>query len=202
MLVEYCRKMKEFVIGGPKNRMPGHAKKVFEGEIFTVWQWQQELYDGSFATFEQIERTDSVHAVGVLPNGNIFMTKDEQPHRESILTPAGGRLEKGEEPDRGLKREFLEETGYTIGNLVPWHVYRPSEKMNWAVHAYVARDLEKVAEPDLDAGEKVTLVEFSFGEFLALGPGQQLRDIEIRNILLEALLDKRKKDELYSLLYD
>lgn len=193
--------MEEHIIGIPKRELPPEATKVFAGEIFSVWQWQQKLYDGSYATFERIERSDTVHAVGVLSDGNILLTEDEQPQRKSVLTPAGGRLEAGEDPAQGLRREYLEETGYKIGKLVPWHVYRPSEKMDWAVHAFVARDLKKVAEPNLDAGEKVTPRQFSFDEFIALGRDQQLRDIEIRNILLGALLDNKKKEELHNLFY-
>ena len=37
----------------PKNArlVPKNAKKVFTGEIFDIYQWQQEMYDGSLSIF-------------------------------------------------------------------------------------------------------------------------------------------------------
>ena len=32
-------------------KLPEQAKKVFDGEIFDVYQWDQEMYDGSTETF-------------------------------------------------------------------------------------------------------------------------------------------------------
>ena len=114
--------------------IPQHAKKVFQGEIFGVWQWDQELYDGSSTTFEAVKRSSTSHTVGVLPNGQVLLVEDEQPHRQPVITPPGGMIDPGETPDEAARREFLEETGYRIGTLVPWHSYNPSVKSEWTVY--------------------------------------------------------------------
>lgn len=36
-------------------KLPPQAKKVFTGQIFDVYQWEQEMYDGSFETFEMLK---------------------------------------------------------------------------------------------------------------------------------------------------
>jgi len=132
--------------------LPRHAKKVFEGIIFSVWQWEQELYDGSQATFERITRGGVTHAVGVLPDGKILMTEDEQPQRGAVITPSGGKIEPGEAPEDAAVREFREETGYVVGELKPWHSYLPaSDKISYVCWAYVARDLVKDGEQELEA---------------------------------------------------
>lgn len=159
------------------------------------------MYDGSSATFEALSRADTAHAVGVLPNGMILLTEDEQPNRPAVLTPAGGVIERGESPAAAAQREFLEETGYRIGTLVPWHQYQPSHRIAWTVHAFIGRDLAKVSDPQLEAGERIALRTYTFEEFLSLGREQRLRDLVIRIILLEALLDSQKKIALSSLLY-
>ncbi len=181
--------------------IPKHAKKVFQGELYSVWQWEQELYDGSTATFETISRTDYAAVVGVLPNKEILLVRDEQPHRDVVLTPAGGRVEEGESPEEGAKREFLEETGYEVGSVVPLLSYAPSGKSDFTVHIFVAKDLEKVGEQMLEAGEKVELVTFSLDEFIALGHNPELRDSMLRIMLLEAVINKSKKEKLYKILY-
>ena len=182
--------------------IPEHAKPVFSGEIFTVLQWEQELYDGSTATFEALDRPDTVHTVCVLDSGNLLLVEDEQPNRGMVLTPPGGRIDPGETPEEAATRETLEETGYEIGDLRPWHDYQVHSKIDWTVYAFIGRDCKKVAEQNLEPGEKVTLREFTFDEFLALGDEPLLRDNVIKIMLLQAQLDPKKKEALQALLYD
>lgn len=181
--------------------IPSHAKMVHKGRIFEVWEWEQELFDGSTVTFETLSRPDTVAVVAALPNNNILLVRDEQPHREPVLTPAGGRIEEEEDPVEAANREFVEETGYSIGTLDYWFGYQPSDKVRNVVHFFVGRDLIKDHDPNPDAGEKIQLEEYSFDEFLALGQNPELRDTHLRIILLEAQLDPTKKEELYKKLY-
>lgn len=184
------------------------AKKVFEGEIFTVWQWEQELYDGSVATFERVTRMGAANVIGVLPNMNILLAVDEQPHREPVLTAPGGRMEEGESAEEAARREFLEETGYAIGDLRPFYTYSTSDKVRFVVTSFIGRKLEKVADPTPEPGERIGLKEYSFEDFLHLGRsdseefGGPIRDWKLRTLLLEALLDEAKKKELYRMLYE
>ena len=41
-----------------KQPIPINAKKVFQGIIFDVYQWEQKLFDGTVATFEKLKRPD------------------------------------------------------------------------------------------------------------------------------------------------
>lgn len=189
------------VIEDSTQPMPARARKVFQGQVFAVWQWEQQLYDGSTAIYERLEREDTVHTVGVLPSSSILLIEDEQPSRKAVLTPAGGQVEREETPEAAAARELLEETGYQAKKIIPWHTYRPSSKADWFVHAFIGRDLIKVADPVPEAGEKIKLVTFTFDEFLRLGHNPKMRDLVIRIILLEALLDPKKKEALKQLLY-
>lgn len=192
---------------GGMGRIPDHAKKVFQGKIFAVWQWEQELYDGTTGIFEGLSRSAYGTVVGVLPDDSILLVYDEQPDRRGVLTSAGGRVEEGETAEEGATREFREETGYEIGTLVPFFTYKPSEKTDYFVHMFVGRDLTKIGEPALDPGERVELRTFSFEDFLRLGNsdstdiGGPVRDWMLRMNLLEAQVDKSKRDKLQSLLY-
>lgn len=35
--------------------IPDHAKCVFKGVIFDVYQWEQKLYNGTTTTFEKLK---------------------------------------------------------------------------------------------------------------------------------------------------
>lgn len=188
-------------LGSPQP-IPAEAKKVFQGQIYSVWQWEQKLYDGSYKTWEGLTRADSVHTVGILSDGTILLTEDKQPGRQGVLTPPGGQVDAGEKPEEAARREFLEETGYDIGTLIPWHHFRASTKMDWCIWAFVGRDLRKVSEPHFDPGERAKVMTFSFDEFLELGRTPRLRDRILRILLLEAMLDSSKKAELRAILYD
>jgi hypothetical protein len=117
--------MNEYNLGLHKP-MPNDAKNVFNGTIFSLWQWNQRLFDGSKQLFERATRSDVTHAVGVLPDGRILLTEDRQPHRKAVITPPGGKVEQGETPEEAVRREFMEETGYEIETLIPWHHYKPA----------------------------------------------------------------------------
>ncbi|MEK7557232.1 MAG: NUDIX domain-containing protein [Patescibacteria group bacterium] len=189
-------------IDGYQKPLPVDAKKVFQGKIFSVWQWEQELYDGSYATFERIARPDYAFGVGVLEDSRIMLLYDEQPDREAVLTPAGGKVDEGETPEEALRREFLEETGFEIGEIREWFAYRPSTKMEMVTYGFIARSLKRAGEARPEPGERMREVTYSFEEFLALGQNPKLRDWMLRVKLLEAQVDSKKREALRKLLYE
>lgn len=176
-------------------------KKVFQGEIFSIWQWEQEMFDGSMRTYEKAARTNGGRVIGVMPDKRILLVEDDQPDRGIAFGPAGGQLEEGETPEEGAKREFFEETGYEAETLIPFYINAAGFRVDVQVDVFIGKGLIKKGEPQQSAGEKITIRFFTFDEFLALGSDERLRDLNLRIILLEAQLDPKKKEELYQLLY-
>lgn len=176
-------------------------KKVFQGDIFSVWQWDQKLYDGTTKIFEKVQRMDAAFIIGVLPDKRILLVWDEQPDRDGVLSPAGGKVEEGENPIDAAARELLEETGYKAESVQPWMQFVPYGKMIFTVHCFIGKGVEKITEPNLEAGERIALRFFTFDEFIALGQEETLRSLQLRVILLEAQIDPEKKKLLYNTLY-
>lgn len=87
-----------------KQPMPENAKRVFKGVVFDVYQWEQELYDGSKATFEKLKRPDTVVVFPVLPDGKILLTEQEQPGKDPFIGGLGGRMDEGEDMLETAKR--------------------------------------------------------------------------------------------------
>lgn len=179
-----------------KTTVPDSAKQAFEGELFDVYQWEQELYDGTYATFEKVVRTDTTVMYPILPDGRILLVEDSQPHRQTIITPPAGRLEDGEKPEDAVRREILEETGYEVEKLEPFYTVQPYEKFDWFVYVFIGKGLKKVKEPELDAGEKITLKPVTFDEMIQLVINGDVHEQGFTEIVLKAVADLNKMEEL------
>ena len=182
-----------------KQPLPDHAKKVFSGVIFDVYHWEQKMFDGSTATFEKLKRPDTVIVFPVLPNGRIILTEQEQPGKKPFIGAAGGRLDPGETILEAAERELLEETGYKANHYTLWHSEQPTSKIEWAVYIFIAKKVEKIAEANPDAGEKIILKQVMFDEFLDIGVQENFYEKEIVPLLYQAMLDKDKKEKLRKL---
>lgn len=164
--------------------IPPEAKKVFVGAIFDVYQWQQELYDGSFATFEKLKRPDTAVVIAVTENQEVLLIEEQQPGTGLHLDVPAGRLEEGEDPEQGALRELLEETGYEAGDISLWKAEQPVTKIDWAVYLFIARKCRLGGSQKLDAGERISLRSVSFETFL-----ENIRSGTINNpdLLIEVL---------------
>ena len=161
-----------------KQPIPKHAERVFRGKIFEVWQWEQQLFDGSLVVFEKLKRDDTVNVLPVV-QGKILLTEQEQPGMEPFIGAAGGRIDEGETPLEAAERELLEETGHEADEFVLWDAVQQYDKIDWAIYTFVARGCRKVADLRLDSGEKIRLRPVTFDEFLEIVATDRYRDGEI-----------------------
>ncbi len=176
--------------------IPPHAKKVFDGIVFDVYQWEQELYDGTKATFEKLRRPDTAVVYPVLDDGRILLVDQTQPGKTPYISGAGGRMEEGEDPIEAAKRELLEETGYEASELTLLYASHIMAKTDYVVYHFIAKGCKKVAEQSLDAGEKVTLLPVTFDELLQMARNERFMEKDLVPMFYEALIDPTKKEEL------
>ncbi|MFC1711525.1 NUDIX hydrolase [Patescibacteria group bacterium] len=182
-----------------KQPTPKHAKKVFQGKIFSIYQWQQKLFNGSFATFEKIGRSDTAMVLPVTGKGEIILSKQEQPVEGEFIGALGGVVDKGETPLKAAKRELLEEGGLKAEKWILWDAVQLVNKIDWAVYTYIAKDIKKVADPSPDPGEKIKLMSVSFDEFIKIAAKPNFRDIEIALKIFQAKENKKEFAKLKSL---
>jgi len=163
-----------------KSITPKNAKRVFKGEIFDVYQWQQKMYDNSFATFEKLKRSDTVQVIPVTEDGKIILLRQSQPgFRKPCWSVAGGRIDGRETPLKAAHRELLEETGYKAKRMELWYSVQPNAKIDYAIYGFIAKGCKKVSAQNLDPGEKISLEPVSLEEFLRITFEEGFYDPEI-----------------------
>lgn len=185
----------------PRQPRPEDAELVFQGIIFSVYHWQQKMFDGSTAKFEQLSRNDAVFVIPVTSNGEILVTKQRQPGRKTYLAFPGGHLEENETPLESAKRELAEETGYCARKWRLFQSLQPTSKADWAVYYFIAYDCKKVSKVKCDAGEQVVVKKLKFQEFLKCCLSKNFAEREFKMQVYEALIDKRKMLKLKQLLF-
>ena len=183
-----------------RKKIPDHARLVFKGEIFEVWQWQQEMYDGSTRTFERLRRPDTVVIIPVLGD-TICIVDEEQPDMDPYVSVPAGRSEAGEEPLVAARRELKEETGLESDDWELLAENEPASKIDWTVHTFIARNCKKTTEQALDGGEKITPSYVSYEEFLSLTENPKFAGGGLSKIMLTARLDEKSRVELHTKLF-
>lgn len=148
-------------------KIPEHAKIIFRGILHNVHQWEQEMFDGSFQTFEGISRRDAVTTLGVTPDNRIIINYEEQPGVKAFISLPGGNSE-GLDFLEDAKRELEEETGYTS---LGWREWFSSdilyyEKMDWNNNFFIAKNCVQTDKPTDDPGEKIETKLVTFEEFI------------------------------------
>lgn len=185
----------ELKVERPKSKqpIPDHAKKVFSGKIFDIYQWEQKLYDGSVAIFEKAKRkADSVSVLPITDEGKIVLCKQEQPGEMPFIGALGGRMDPGEAPLDTAKREMLEESGLVANEFSLLLSVQPDIKVDWACYTFLARDVKKMQKMSPEAGEKIELIEVSFDEFMKIITQKNYRDSDVALFLLLAEKDPKE----------
>lgn len=110
-----------------------------------------------------VRSRDAGNVVAITKEGKVVMVRQFRfgIEADTIEVP-GGLIEKGEDSMEAVKRELLEETGYSGGK---WQFLQTIQSnpvyMDGLIHQYLAVGVEKTGEQHLDPGENIEVEEMS-----------------------------------------
>jgi len=120
-----------------------------------------EMPDGRIKDpYYVLEYPNWSNAVAITEEGKILLVRQYRHAAEIVsLELPGGVIEKDEDPKDGIKRELLEETGYTAGEWTHLTTIHPLiAYSDERIEVYLARGLSK-GERKLDPGEFLDVLE-------------------------------------------
>ena len=147
---------------------PKYAKPVYQTRGFTVYQFEQKMFDGRRVTYEAVWRPPTVNIIATVGN-KVIVTRERQPGIAGggwYQGMPGGPANEGETPLEGAKRELLEETGYTSKDWTLLSTDPAWSRQRWAVCWYLARHCKKTSEPSTGPNEVVEVHLVDLDEFL------------------------------------
>lgn len=172
--------------------LPKNAKLVHKGVIFDVYEWEQEMFDGSIAIFERIVRPDTVSII-MIDGDHVIINREKQPASVERTDFIMGRLEPDETPQTGALRELHEETGIKPTNLFEINSERLDGKILWWIHTFIGIGIHEISERHHDAGEHITNLRLPFDEFYIKCKNLEL---SIPKDLIRLLINESKEDFL------
>lgn len=178
--------------------IPEHAKIVFKGVLFDIYQWEQKMFDGTFKTFEAVKRISTVQIIAITKSKKIILLKEEQPYVGKFISVPGGQVERDENHKQSAKKELLEETGMITDNLVLWRKNNVGSKIVWDSYYYIAKNCEKLYKSNPENGEKIEQYEVTFDEFIKETQKEEFRNKTLTDMIFRIIhtpieLDKFKE---------
>jgi 8-oxo-dGTP pyrophosphatase MutT (NUDIX family) len=143
------------------------SEYLFEVPWLTVRKDTCETPKGKIiSSFYVNEYPDWANAFCLTKDGRVVMVKQYRHGlgEEGIELP-GGVVEADENPEDGVKRELLEETGYQFEKVeYLGKISANPSTTNNLMHMFIATGGEKVAEQNLDEEEEVEVLHFTVDE--------------------------------------
>ncbi len=100
----------------------------------------------------------------------------------------GGVVEDGEESIDGARRELLEETGYKASEMIQIAKLYPNPALQTnALYCFLALDVERVSEQNLDAGEDIEVHLMPLEELIEMSKRGKFPHALMNAVLFSAL---------------
>jgi len=139
--------------------------KKYKGKNINIALYETKL-NGTRISQEIVEQGNVVAILAIDDDEVILVNEFRYPVGYVLEIPAG-TVDKGETPLKCAKRELLEETGYKAKKIE--HLIRFFPKLGYntqIIDCYVATELTKISEPNLDEDELITVKKIKFKKLL------------------------------------
>ena len=169
-------------MSGSNPRSPAGARtlehrRLYSGQVLALDLDQVEEPGGVVATREVVRHRGSVAALPVHADGRVVLIRQYRYAVDQLVweIPAG-RLDPGETPERGARREVEEEVGLHAGRLEPISTFYTTPGFcDETMHLFRATDLREVP-PRPEADERIEARVFALDEARAMIQRGEVRE--------------------------
>ena len=140
--------------------------KKYKGKNINITLYETKL-NGTRISQEIVEQGNAVAVLAIDDDDEVILVNEFRYPVGYVLEIPAGTVDKGETPLKCAKRELLEETGYKAKKIE--HLIRFFPKLGYntqIIDCYVATELEKISEPNLDEDELITVKKIKFRKLL------------------------------------
>ncbi len=153
------------------------GRRVYEGKVLALDVDEVEEPGGVRAVREVVRHRGSVAALPVHADGRIVLVRQ---YRYAVDAPVwelpAGRLDPGETPETGARRELEEEVGLRAGELEPLLTFFTTPGFcDERIHVFRATTLDPVP-PRPEADERIEARAFELAETLAMIHSGEVRE--------------------------
>ena len=129
-----------------------------------------ELPNGKFLDATIFEFRAWANVIALTKNNEVVLIKQYRHGVEKVLWEIpGGVVEDDEDPMEGVKRELLEETGYTASRFIQVGALYPNPAIQTnTMYCFLALDAELMGEQELDDGEDIEVHLVPLNELVAM----------------------------------
>jgi ADP-ribose pyrophosphatase len=160
-------------------------KHIFNGRIISLAIEEHQLPDGRCAEFEVVHHPGGAAVLPLLDDGRVVLIRQFRPALGGMVVeiPAG-RLELDETPEACVRRELIEEVGYSAGTVERLGEMLPAVGFSdERIHLFVATGLQSVPQA-LEPDEYIELLPLPLAEALAMVAAGQIPDGKTQLALL------------------
>ena len=155
-------------------------KLVHRGSILDIYEDTMELPNGTTQKWDFVShRMGAACVLAVRPDGKILMVRQYRNalDRYTLEVPAGKRDSLDEDTALTAARELQEETGYKAGKLERILSLKSTVAFcDELIDVYLATDLEKVGEQNLDEAEYIEIEAYDLKELMDMCYSGTLQD--------------------------
>ena len=140
--------------------------KKYKGKNIDIVLYETKL-NGTRIRQEIVEQGNAVAVLAIDIDDEVVLVNEFRYPVGHVLEIPAGNVDKGETSLKCAQRELLEETGYKAKKFE--HLIKFFPKLGYntqIIDCYVATELEKTSEPNLDEDELITVKKIKFKKLL------------------------------------